>query len=89
MKHYQKGGDVPRPDMRSKEEQQADIARESEREAAEKEAAALQREKDKEMDKKMREARKKAKKTPLFKNGGYVRSADGCAVKGKTKGRMV
>lgn len=24
-----------------------------------------------------------------YKKGGYVRAADGCAVKGKTKGRMV
>jgi hypothetical protein len=24
-----------------------------------------------------------------YKKGGYVKSADGCAVKGKTKGRMV
>lgn len=25
----------------------------------------------------------------LFKKGGFVRSADGCAQRGKTKGRMV
>jgi hypothetical protein len=88
MKHYQSGG-MPRPDMRPKEEQQADVAKESARQSAEREKAAVQRAEDEKMDKKMREARKKAKKTPLFKNGGYVRSADGCAVKGKTKGRMV
>ena len=88
MKHYQSGG-MPRPDMRPKEEQQADIAEKSKRKAAEKEKAAVQRAEDEKMDKKMREAREKAKKTPLFKKGGYVRAADGCAVKGKTKGRMV
>lgn len=79
----------PRPDMRPREEQQADIAEQSKKEAAEKEAAALQRARDREMDKRMREAAKKAKKTPLFNKGGYVRKADGCAVKGKTRGKFV
>lgn len=88
MKRYQEGG-TPRPDMRPKEEQQADVAEESARQAAEREAAAVQRAKDEKMDKKMREARERAKKRPLFKNGGYVRAADGCAMKGKTRGKMV
>ena len=88
MKHYQSGG-MPRPDMRPKEEQQADVAKESARRAAEKEKAAVQRAEDEEMDKKMREAREKAKKTPLFKKGGYVRAADGIAKKGRTRGKMV
>ena len=88
MKRYQEGG-TPRPDMRPKEEQQADVAKESARRAAEKEKAAVQRAEDEEMDKKMREAREKAKKRPLFNKGGYVRSADGCAKKGKTRGKMV
>ena len=79
----------PRPVLRPKEEQQADIAKQSAKEAAEKEAAALQRAKDKEMDERMREAAKKAKKAPLFNKGGYVRAADGCAVRGKTRGTMV
>lgn len=29
------------------------------------------------------------KKTPEYRKGGYVKSADGCAVRGKTKGKMV
>lgn len=85
MKRYQEGG-TPRPDMRPKEEQQADIAEQSKKQAAEREAAAVQRAKDKEMDKKMREARKKAKKTPLFNKGGSI---DGCAIRGKTRGTIV
>lgn len=88
MKRYQKGG-TPRPDMRPKEEQQADIAEQSKKQAAEREKAAVQRAEDEEMDKKMREARERAKKRPLFNKGGYVRSADGCAKKGKTRGKMV
>jgi hypothetical protein len=28
-------------------------------------------------------------KTESKRSGGYVKSADGCAVRGKTKGRMV
>jgi len=31
----------------------------------------------------------KAKGTTSMKAGGYVKAADGCAKKGKTKGRMV
>jgi hypothetical protein len=88
MKRYQEGG-MPRPDMRPKEEQQADIAEQSEKEAAEREAAAVQRAEDEKMDKKMREARERAKKRPLFNKGGYVRSADGCAKKGKTRGTII
>jgi len=88
MKHYQSGG-MPRPDMRPKEEQQADVAKESARRAAEREKAAVQRAEDEEMDKKMQEASKRAKKAPLFKKGGYVRAADGIAKKGRTRGKMV
>ena len=32
---------------------------------------------------------KKAKGGSVYAKGGYVKAADGCAVKGKTKGRMV
>ena len=28
-------------------------------------------------------------KSPMMKKGGYVKAADGCAKRGKTKGRMV
>lgn len=34
----------------------------------------------------MRAAKKSEKK---YKKGGYVKSADGCATKGKTKGRII
>jgi len=48
-------------------------------------------------DKKMREKEDKAPTTRStmgegklkFRAGGYVTSADGCAVRGKTKGRMI
>ena len=39
-----------------------------------------------------REESRKRREMPKEKKmakGGYVRSADGCAIKGKTKGRMV
>lgn len=29
------------------------------------------------------------KRTPEYRKGGYVKSADGCAQRGKTKGKMV
>ncbi len=32
---------------------------------------------------------KKGGKTKKYAKGGYVRSADGCAQRGKTKGRMI
>jgi hypothetical protein len=88
MKRYQEGG-APRPDMRPKEEQQADIAEQSKRKAAEKEKAAVQRAEDEKMDEKMQEASKRAKKAPLFNKGGYVRAADGIAKKGRTRGTIV
>jgi hypothetical protein len=52
---------------------------------------------DNEKDRLRREQEKKAPTTRTtmgegklkFKKGGYVKAADGCAVKGKTKGRMV
>lgn len=90
MKRYQEGG-MPKPDMRPYEEQQKDIDMQSKKKAAEKQAAAIQRAKDAEMDKKMREAREKfyGKKPKKMASGGYVRAADGCAKKGKTRGKMV
>ncbi len=39
-----------------------------------------------EESKKRREAAKEPKK---MRAGGYVKAADGCAIRGKTKGRMV
>jgi hypothetical protein len=36
-----------------------------------------------------REEKKKSAGTPAMKKGGYVKQADGCAKRGKTKGRMV
>jgi hypothetical protein len=36
-----------------------------------------------------RYANKKGGKIPAFKKGGLVGRADGCAIRGKTKGRMV
>jgi hypothetical protein len=36
-----------------------------------------------------RYANKKGGKIPAFKNGGLVSRADGCAIRGRTKGRMV
>ena len=62
VKSYQDGGvvtDQPRPDMRPKEEQQADAAKESARIAAEKEAMAVTQAEQREMDRKMREASKR------------------------------
>lgn len=88
MKRYQSGG-VPRPDMRPYEEQQKDIDAEREKREAEKAAQKEREAEDAEMDRRMREAREKHKKKPLFKKGGYVRAADGCAKKGKTRGKMV
>jgi len=52
--------------------------------------------KDKEQadkDRQMREAAERAKRQPMFKRGGSVSSAskraDGCATKGKTRGKFV
>ena len=36
-----------------------------------------------------REERKRAEASTKMKKGGYVKKADGCCKKGKTKGRMV
>jgi hypothetical protein len=36
-----------------------------------------------------RYANKKGGKIPAFKKGGFVGRGDGCAMRGKTKGRMV
>ena len=36
-----------------------------------------------------RNKEEKAKKPKTMRNGGYVRAADGCAVRGKTRGTMV
>jgi len=93
MKRYQEGG-VPKPDMRSYEEQQKDIDAKRKKTAEEKAAAREREARDAEMDRKMREAREKAKNKPLFKKGGAVKSsasrrADGIAKKGKTRGKMV
>jgi len=41
-------------------------------------------------DRKMQEAADKAyKKAAGLRSGGYVRAADGCAQRGKTRGRML
>jgi hypothetical protein len=45
--------------------------------------------KDKLQDMKNKKAAEQYQKTKKFAKGGYVRAADGCATKGKTKGRMV
>jgi hypothetical protein len=85
---------TPKPDMRSYEEQQKDIDAKREKREAEKAAAKEREARDAEMDRQMREGREKAKKKPLYKKGGAVKSsaskrADGCAKKGKTRGKMV
>lgn len=63
-----------------------------------KQAAAIQAVKDKDMAKKMRDAYENFQKSPEadtigMKKGGSVGSAskraDGCAVRGKTRGKMV
>jgi hypothetical protein len=36
-----------------------------------------------------KEEKPKEEKSEGKKSGGYVKSADGCAIRGKTKGRMV
>lgn len=51
-------------------------------------AEAVQAEKDKAEQPKLDKAYE-ASKTGAYANGGYVRSADGCAVRGKTRGKMV
>ena len=80
---------TPKPDMRSYEEQQKDIDAKREKREAEKAAQREREAENAEMDRRMREAREKHKKKPLFKKGGYVRAADGCAKKGRTRGKMV
>ena len=67
--------------------------------AAQKQAAAMQAVKDQDMAKKMREAYENFQKSPEadtigMKKGGAVKSsassrADGCAVRGKTRGKMI
>lgn len=44
---------------------------------------------DTEYAKAERKKKQKKKEPKKMASGGYVRAADGCAVKGKTKGRMV
>ena len=59
------------------------------KEAAEEKAAKESRkESGKAAVKGMKEGRMDAMGN-TYKKGGYVKAADGCAVKGKTKGRMV
>lgn len=58
------------------------------------EESALSEMRDKKMREKMGEAYGKAKEQSLgtpkkMKKGGYVSAADGCAQRGKTKGRIV
>ena len=66
------------------------------REATSSDAKLEQAVKDKERamkDKQSQDAYERVKRQPMFKRGGSVSSAskraDGCAVKGKTKGRFV
>ena len=71
-----------------------DIDAQREKRAKEKAAAKEREARDAEMDRQMREGREKAKKKPLYKKGGAVKSsasrrADGIAKKGKTRGKMV
>jgi hypothetical protein len=51
-----------------------------------KEKGAMQQEAE---DEKLRKLDKRPNLGKMFKNGGYVRAADGCAQRGKTKGTMV
>ena len=51
-----------------------------------KEKGAMQQEAE---DEKLRNRDKRPNLGKMFKNGGYVRAADGCAQRGKTKGTMV
>ena len=51
-----------------------------------KEKVAMQQETE---DEKLRKLDKRPNLGKMFKNGGYVRAADGCAQRGKTKGTMV
>jgi len=65
---------------------------------AENKERAVKKEKDKDYEvfgsrgeaavKGMKEGRMDAMGT-AYKKGGYVKSADGCATKGKTRGRMI
>jgi hypothetical protein len=84
--------DQPKPSPLPKEELQRRVAERSAKVAAEKEAAAVREVKDAEMDKKMQEASKKFSRRN-FAKGGSVSSAskraDGCATKGKTRGKFV
>jgi len=64
--------------------------------AARKEREAIEKARQEELERKMREAYEKAQGSSVsgMKKGGAVKSsaskrADGCAVRGKTKGRMV
>ena len=45
--------------------------------------------KDKLQDMKNKKAAEQYQKTKKFAKGGYVRAADGCAQRGKTRGKMV
>ena len=40
-------------------------------------------------DEKLRKMDKRPNLGRMFKDGGYVRAADGCAMRGKTKGKMI
>ena len=40
-------------------------------------------------EEKPKEEKPKEEKSEGKKSGGYVKSADGCAIRGKTKGKMV
>ena len=51
-----------------------------------KEKGAMQQETE---DEKLRKLDKRPNLGKMFKNGGYVRAADGCVKRGKTKGTMV
>lgn len=51
-------------------------------------AAAIEEARDAAMLPKQDKAYDEARTTP-YRKGGYVKSADGCATKGKTKGRII
>jgi len=94
MKRYEEGGEVPKPvkplpkgpqGPRKYVTREERIRREQE-----------QKDKQAEMERKMREAYERVQSQSVsgMKSGGAVKSsaskrADGCAVKGKTRGRMI
>lgn len=98
MKKYQEGGDIPQEIKNKladrKEEKGRKKFKDMERQENEAPKKAVKRTYDKIRDmfgvgtSETPASRKKGGKVKMAK-GGYVRKADGCVTKGKTKGRMI